>query len=280
MEFEYLGASDCHTHCKHSHDTDYEPTVMLNKAIALGAQYYAFTDHDDRDYLYTLPQYGETQQLNVQKHIDEILHLQKLYADRIYVGLGIECSYSPYAEDDYLTDLSLTDQWDIVLNSVHTVGGHDVYFAEYFKTFDKNAAYRNYLHTVLDSLDVKYHYDVVGHIGYVTRKAPFGDKNAITYGEFGDIIDAILRSIVSKGVSLEINTHTGCKGLGGNFIPDESIIDRYIELGGCDFTFGSDAHQDVRVLDKYGVVRDMLLAKGIRYLNCYKKCVKTPIKIN
>lgn len=277
MVNKLFGAADCHTHCRHSHDTDYDPVMMIDKAIERGAQYYAFTDHDDRDYLYTLPQYGEVAQLDIKRHIKEILELKQRYSDRIYVGLGIECSYAPQAEGDYMADLSLTDEWDIVLNSVHTVQGHDVYYEEYFKTFDRNAAYRKYLQAVCDSLAVNYHYDVVGHIGYVSRKAPYNENKALTQGEFGDMTDEIFKGVIARGVSLEINTHIG--NCGGKYLPDDSLLNRYIELGGRDFTFGSDAHQDYRVLDKFDVVRDMLLSKGIKYINCYKKCVKTPIKL-
>lgn len=267
--------SDSHTHCRHSHDTDYAPELMLNAAIAKGASYYAFTDHDDRDYFYTLPEYGEMPQLDLANHINEILELKKQYGDKIYVGLGIECSYAPKAHNKYIDDLSLTDKWDVILNSVHTVDGHDVYYPSYFELYGRQRAYIRYLEYVIDSLSVPYPYDVIAHLGYVTRKAPFGEKNPITMSEFGDYIDVILKGIIDRGVSLEINTHA--KNTGEDFLPNIEIVKRYIELGGKDFTFGSDAHQDYRVLDKFDIVRDALLSLGIKYLNIYKKRVKTPL---
>lgn len=267
--------SDSHTHCRHSHDTDYAPELMLNAAIAKGADYYAFTDHDDRDYFYTLPEYGEMPQLDVVKHIAEVLELKKVYGDKIYVGLGIECSYAPKAYNRYIEDLSLTDEWDVILNSVHTVDGHDVYYPSYFELYGRERAYTRYLECVIESLNVPYPYDVIAHLGYVTRKAPYGEKNPLTMHEFGDYIDVILKGIIDKGVSLEINTHA--KNTGEDFLPNFEIVKRYIELGGKDFTFGSDAHQDYRVLDKFDIVRDALLSLGIKYLNVYKTRVKTPL---
>lgn len=277
MKLDSIGGflSDSHTHCRHSHDTDYAPELMLNAAIAKGAEYYAFTDHDDRDYYYTLPEYGEMPQLDVENHIAEILELKKVYSDKIYVGLGIECSYAPNAYTRYIEDLNMTDEWDVILNSVHTVDGHDVYYPSYFELYGREHAYTRYLECVIESLNVPYPYDVIAHLGYVTRKAPYGENNSLTMHEFGDYIDVILKGIIDKGVSLEINTHA--KNTGEDFLPNFEIVKRYIELGGKDFTFGSDAHQDYRVLDKFDIVRDALLSLGIKYLNVYKKRVKTPL---
>lgn len=277
MKLDSIGGflSDSHTHCRHSHDTDYAPELMLNAAIAKGAEYYAFTDHDDRDYYYTLPEYGEMPQLDVENHIAEILELKNVYSDKIYVGLGIECSYAPKAYTRYIEDLNMTDEWDIILNSVHTVDGHDVYYPSYFELYGRERAYTRYLECVIESLSVPYPYDVIAHLGYVTRKAPYGENNPLTMHEFGDYIDVILKGIIDKGVSLEINTHA--KNTGEDFLPNFEIVKRYIELGGKDFTFGSDAHQDYRVLDKFDIVREALLSLGIKYLNVYKKRVKTPL---
>lgn len=277
MAINKSGIADSHTHCWHSSDSSADPRIMIEAAIKAGAEYYAITDHDDRDFIYLLPEYKKVRQLDVVEHIDTILTLKDKYKDRIYVGLGIECGYSAEAAEDNRADIALTDRWDIILNSVHTVNRHDVYYEKYFKTYDRNAAYRHYLQAVLESLNAPYEYDAVAHLGYVTRKAPYQDNSAMTFSEFGDMIDAVLLGIIDKGVSLEINTN--CKYVDYMYLPDVSIVDRYVELGGVDFTYGSDAHQDSRVLENYKYVRDMLVSKNIKYLNCYKQRVKTPLKI-
>lgn len=263
---------DCHTHCKHSHDSFVKPKIVIEEAIKKGMSYLAFTDHNDRDYL-TI---GGMKQLNIPKHINEILKLKDEFAGKINIALGMECAYSKDAEEQYIKDLSLTDKWDIILNSVHTVDGLDTYFPAYFENKDKITAYSQYLVKVLESLNVKYSYDVVGHIGYVTRKSPF-ENTYMYYNDHKDLLDEILKTIINKNVSLELNTH--CKGCQSNFIPHIEIIQRYLDLGGEDFTFGSDAHLPIRLCDNFDIVTDMLKSLNVKYLNIYMARQKIKVKI-
>ena len=165
---------------------------------------------------------------------------------------------------------------DIILNSVHSVNGLDCYHSEYFDGKDKRVAYEKYLIAVMDSINAKYDYDVITHLGYVCRKAPF-DNRDMNYSEFADIIDEILKGIILKNVSLEFNSHN--RGTNTPFLPYLSIVDRYIELGGNQFTFGSDAHRIDRVNDKFEVVKDYLLAKGQKYINIYRQRQKVKIDL-
>lgn len=267
---------DCHTHCKHSHDTDVEPELMIKAAIDAGFKYIAFTDHSDKDYKYILPEYGKMKQLDVKRHIQEILSLQEKYYGRIYVALGMECSYHKQCEIGYSNDLQFTDKWDIILNSIHTVNGHDIYYPSYYGDRKKKDTYAEYLMAVFDSLDTSTPYDVVAHIGYCARKAVYGD-NYMKYADFSDIIDAILRKIINKDVSLELNTHA--KFTGANFLPHKEIVERYIELGGSQFTYGSDAHAPERVGEGYKQVAQFLVDNGVNYLNIYKRRKAQKVKI-
>lgn len=58
---------------------------------------------------------------------------------------------------------------------------------------------------------------------------------------YAELIDEILRVIVTREISLEVNT-SGYKNGGTMPNPNEDIIRRYRELGGESVTFGSDAH--------------------------------------
>ncbi len=266
---------DCHVHCSHSVDSPTLIDDMVNVAISKGMKYIAFTDHLDRDYLYGISINKNIKQLDLPFHITDTLRAKQKYAGQIEIACGVECGYSKMAEEDYLQMLNGCNL-DIILNSVHSVNGLDCYHSEYFDGKDKRVAYEKYLIAVMDSINAKYDYDVITHLGYVCRKAPF-DNRDMNYSEFADIIDEILKGIILKNVSLELNSHN--RGTNTPFLPYLSIVDRYIELGGNQFTFGSDAHRIDRVNDKFEVVKDYLLAKGQKYINIYRQRQKVKIDL-
>lgn len=265
---------DCHSHCNHSVDSPTPIDSMVEAAISKGMKYIAFTDHLDKDYLYGNSIDKEIKQIDLSYHIADTLRAKNKYAGSIEIACGVECGFSVQSEQDYKKLLN-EYEFDLILNSVHSVNGMDCYHRQFFDGKDKHTAYKEYLLAVLDSVNAKYSYDVITHIGYVCRKAPYENKDML-YSEFGDILDKILSGIIDKGVSLELNSHN--RGTDTPFLPYLSIVERYIQLGGSEFTFGSDAHRIDRVNDKFEVVRDYLLSKNQKYINIYRKRQK--VKIN
>lgn len=263
---------DSHTHCRHSHDSKTDPRDMIEKAISMGMDYIAFTDHFDGE-LTLIPEFNYIPQIALKRHFDELEHLQKEYEDKIYVALGIECGYMKEAEELYLGRLApyLTD---ITINSVHTIEYEDCYLPSYFEKRSKAQAYGAYLKAVRDSLDSIYPFDVVGHLGYVVRKSIYEDK-ALKYSDFADILDDILKTMIEKGKALEINSQG--KGTGLDFLPTSEILLRYKELGGELITFGSDAHTLERLGEKYSLVTDFLKAHGFE--NIFKYISHKPVAV-
>ena len=124
--------------------------------------------------------------------------------------------------------------FDVVVNSVHFVNGWDVYFPNAFFFKSRRRMYGDYLDLVLKSLDAPYEYDIVAHIGYVTRNAPY-KKKVLEYADFPEKFDAILHGIIERGKALEVNTHT-------SLFPTEEILRKYYDYGGRKLSFGSDSH--------------------------------------
>ena len=266
---------DCHTHCSHSVDSPTSIDTMIEAAIASGVRYMAFTDHLDYDYLYGKSIDKDIKLLDMPFHLTDTMRVKEKYADKIEIACGVECGFSKDAENDYLKMLNGCDL-DLILNSVHSVNGIDCYHEVYFEGKSKRVAYEEYLLAVLESVNAKYDFDIITHIGYVCRKAPFDDRD-MNYCEFADIIDSILKEIINRGVSLELNSHN--RGTNTPFLPYLSIVQRYIELGGCEFTFGSDAHRIARVNDKFDVVKDFLIANKQKYINIFRKRQKIKIDL-
>lgn len=262
---------DTHTHCKHSHDSKEEPRNIIERAISLDMDYVAITDHYDGE-LTLLPQFDYIPQLDLKNHFEELQALKDEYKTKIQMGVGIECGYMKEADGIYLKALNKYES-DMIINSVHTVEYEDCYLPSYFEKRTKSQAYGAYLKAVRESLDCPYAYDSIGHIGYITRKSIYEDKT-LYYNDFADLLDDILKTLIVKGKSLEVNSNGG-KLL--DFLPTKEILKRYKELGGELVTFGSDAHIAARLGEKYYLVADFLKSIGINY--AFKYLAHKPIAV-
>ena len=253
--------ADGHTHCDHSHDSFVPAREMIENALAQGASYMAMTDHCDKDYA-LIPAFADVPQIDLERHFAESRALKAEYAGRLDIAVGLECGY--YAPADKLyADILQKYKTDVVINSVHVAHEEDCYYPEYF-TRGRREAYGIYLQAVADSVKAEFPYDVIGHIGYVARKAPFPDR-ALRYAEFPDILDEILRGIIERGKALEVNG----RGTGIPYIPEDGILRRYRELGGELIAYGSDAHYPQLQLIHFKEVCAGLKALGFKYLFHY-----------
>lgn len=258
--------TDMHTHSAFSSDGKAPLDDMIEAAKRLKVRYYGVSEHFDTDSvsskifsLTDIPAYFAAAR-SLQKREDG--------ADFTLL-IGGEYGFSPEpAACAGLCDVSERFSPDFVVNSVHVVDGHDCYFPAYFEGKDKRAAYSAYLGRVRESLDAPYYYDIVGHIGYVSRNAPYADKK-LRYEEYADLYDDILRTIVSKGKILEVNS--SARGAESEFLPDTDVLRRYFELGGRLVSFGSDAHEPRRIAEKRGLVAAALKEIGFT-------CISVPVR--
>lgn len=84
-----------------------------------------------------------------------------------------------------------------MIGSSHVVNGIDPYYPAFYKGKTEHEAYTEYFESILDNLHSGADFDVYGHIDYVVRYGP--DKNKYySYEKYADIIDAILREIISR----------------------------------------------------------------------------------
>lgn len=251
---------DTHSHCKFSADSTAEPTAMIETAIKLGLEYYAITDHCDKDYL--TAEVKDVRQLDIEGQYACLSKLKEEYSDKIDFGVGIEIGYSALAANVNASIVS-AKQYDYIINSVHVVDSQDAYFGGFFDNKTKMESYTRYLSTVRESLDVAYRYDAVGHIGYCSRYANYADPY-MYYRETPEIIDDILLTIIKKDKILEVNTNV--KNSRNKMLPTLEILERYRLLGGKLITFASDAHTEARICDKYDLVAEMLVDIGYKEL--------------
>ena len=270
---EYL--FDTHTHSDYSHDGVPALEELVKAAISKGLKYLAVTDHCDKDCV-ALPGFSWVRQIDLASRKAEMTALKAKYADKIYLADSLEYGYAPEANALYL-DVQNSYPTDYVINSVHIVEGVDVYFREYFDARTKKQAYGAYLDAVLKSVDAPYAYDAIGHVGYIARCSTYPDKK-LYYRDFPDIIDAILKAIINKGKSLEINTAS--KGTKCDLFHDTTILRRYKELGGELITFGSDAHDPSRLCADFKEAEAAAVSCGLRYAFIYENHIPTAVKLD
>lgn len=234
--------TDIHTHSAFSADGESPLSQMLDRAAGLGTAFYGVSDHFDYDYLAdgVLVHGKPVPMIDAEAYFSEARRLQKAYAGRMRVLVGGEFGFSktPAAQAMYREAIGRFSP-DFVVNSVHTVDGADVWFPESFVGKTRDAAYRGYLEAVLESLSAPYPYDIVAHLGYVSRNAPYPDK-ILHASDYPDLLDEILSGIVAHGKILEVNS--SARGA-GDFLPGRDILERYFLLGGRKVSFASDAHR-------------------------------------
>lgn len=263
--------ADSHVHTRHSPDGKDSVCDIVAQAKAKGLSYLATTDHLDYDL-----KYGANRSPIVWEHIDLAAYYREWKeaesaADGLDFNFGIEAGFE---DDDRVCAeyISTFDKYpfDVVINSVHFVDGMDVYFPMAFFFKSKKKMYKQYLEKVLKSLDAPYGYDIVAHIGYVTRNAPYCNKE-LRYEEFSKEIDAVLNGIIDRAKSLEVNTHHA-------MTPTRELLERYYALGGRKISYGSDSHRGEICKDYENTCR-ILKEIGFTHFSVFKKRVERQIPI-
>lgn len=237
---------DLHTHSTFSHDGVSPLSDMVAAAGRLRLSHYGISEHFDYDCgLLNIPVEGKpVRQIDAPAYF---AHARALQKENPFLLVGCELGFAPdprvcAAYADMLARFCP----DYAINSVHTCDGSDCYFEEYFTGKSKAYAYERYLNRVRESLDAPYRYDIVAHIGYVCRNAPYPDKT-LRYGDFPALYDDILKTIIAKDKILEVNASVRDE----LFLPAQDVLARYFALGGRAISFASDAHQAKSLCRKY-----------------------------
>ena len=137
--------------------------------------------------------------------------LRDKYQSKLDVRFGIELGLQPHLEHSF-KELLESVPFDFVIGSSHVVHGQDPYYREFFKGRKESECYMEYFESILENLAVFSEMDVYGHIDYVVRYGP-NQNREYSYGRYQDILDEILRTIISKGCGIELNTGGSITGL-------------------------------------------------------------------
>ena len=250
---------DSHSHTSFSADSDMTAEDALKAARARGLGI-VFTEHLDVDFP------GE-----LDFSFDPAAYWKQyepLRGDNLHLGIevGMQAGTAE-ASRAFVTRAP----FDFVIGSVHLLRGIDIYEKECFEGREKDELYREYFRTMAEMIACHDFIDVLGHIDYIARTAPY-ENPELSYGAFADEIDAVLRTAVAQGVVLELNT----RRLGSRRALKElaPIYARYHELGGRYVTLGSDAHGADAIGANFAAAEDFARAMGLSIVTFFARKIE------
>lgn len=256
---------DCHTHTSFSADSETPMESMIEKAIQKGLQGICFTEHLDPDYPKTPDQIKFD--LDVRNYQETLFSLKEQYSNQIDIRFGIELGIQKHLKD-FFQGLLFAAPFDFVIGSSHVVHGYDPYYPEYFQDRDEASCYLEYFESILENLSSFSDMDVYGHIDYIVRYGPNKNRD-YSYGKYQEILDEILKTLISCGRGIELNTGGFQYGL-GEPNPCTDVIRRYKELGGEIITIGSDAHKPDRIAYSFDRAVSILEHCGFQYYTVFQ----------
>ena len=252
-------------HSSFSADSDTSMEDMILEAIRRGLHGICFTEHLDPDYPVTPDNLDFS--LDIPAYKEKLAELSDMYKDKIQVRFGIELGLQMHL-GEYFDSLLSQTPFDFVIGSSHLVHGYDPYYPEFFEGRKEFLCYMEYFESILENISAYDGFDVYGHIDYVVRYGPNKNRE-YSYGRYKDILDEILKKLISMGKGIELNTGGYHYGL-GEPNPCTAVIRRYRELGGEIITIGADAHTPDKIASAFDKAASVLEACGFRYYTIFK----------
>ena len=257
---------DTHMHCHFSGDCESTPQSMVQAAISKGLAGICFTDHMDYDYPQN-PQDPVVFEFDPCEYDRAMRSLQQDYKGRLHILHGIELGLQPHLAAKH-AQLLQEHPYDFVIASSHVVHGKDPYYADFYQGRTTDEAYLEYFTSILENIRAFEDFDVYGHLDYIVRYGPQQNRD-YSYEKFRDIIDEILKQLVSLCKGIELNTAGFKYGL-GHPNPCEDILKRYRKLGGEILTIGADAHQPQHAGYAFDKLAGLLSACGFSYYTVFE----------
>lgn len=197
----------------------------------------------------------------------EIDRVKELYGTTIFKG--IEVGLQPHCIDE-IKEFTGKYKFDEIIASLHFIDREDPYFGDYYIGKSAKEAYDHAYETMYKTAVEYGDFDILGHFDYVARYSPYEVKD-ITYREYSDALDPLLRFLAQEGKALEINTKTYREHNGYTPTLDTDILKRFKELGGECISLGSDSHEATRVAENFGRFAEVVKNCGFTRLVYYKE---------
>lgn len=254
MKNKCLIDSDFHTHTGFSDDCDISYRDMIAGAYERGVRTLAVTDHYDPGY--PDPEFPFILRFEeYQKSLEEI---RNEYAGRMDIKIGLEVGILQ-GQFEAANEIINAYPYDFILGSFHCYRDWDLYKFDY-SSIEHSKLLEDFYVWMYECLKEFSNFDVVGHFSILDRYI----GKLYDYNPVEDVIDEILKILVARGKGLEINTSSFKYGT-GTWLPRESILRRFKELGGEVLTFGSDSHYPEYYQYHFNDAVELAKSIGFRY---------------
>ena len=253
---------DNHSHTEFSSDSKMTLTEALAARDKLGLGL-TVTEHYDYDYLSTITEQVGDFRFDAAKYWESYVGCS---GDKLHLGVEVGITDTCLeANREFIAQAP----FDLVIGSIHIIDAMDLYYEDFFRSKSKEEAYEKYLRVMARELGRHSYIDVLGHIDYVCRYAPYEDKN-IVYGQFHEEIDAVLKTALETDTVIELNTRRlGDKAAAEKLLP---IYQRYYTLGGRYVSLGSDAHTPENIGMNFSTALEMADAAQLQPVTfCQRK---------
>jgi len=256
---------DYHIHSEFSGDSEENLEEIVKKSIELQLDEIAITDHLEYDLLYID---WDKWTLDLDAYKNKVLSLQEKYKKSIIIKYGIEIGVQPETSK-YLESIVDKYDFDFVIASNHAINKIDLASGLLQRGKTRYELQNLYFETVLKNVETYNKFNVFGHLDFVTR---YGGSSfsGMDLNEHWDIIIKILKTLVSKGKGIEINT-SGYRYKENRVYPEFEILKKYLELGGKIITIGSDAHIKEHIFMDMDKAYDILEKLGVKHITTFDK---------
>lgn len=259
--------SDYHIHSSFSGDCVEDLERICKRAKEIGIKEIAITDHMDLDVNGTSN--SDDFKLNLDEYVPTILRLKEKYKNDLDIKLGMEFGIQRHLGE--IGDKIVKEYpFDFIISSVHSVDKLLLDQNEFWKNKTREEAHDKYFLEILKSVENFNEFSVQGHLDFITRYGGVDKKGFIDYIRYQDIIDEILKKLISKGKGIEINT-SGIRYNENRFYPCDNIVKRYFELGGEIITIGSDSHKASDLGKDFKKAYDFLESIGVKYISSFEQ---------
>ena len=263
---------DYHTHTFFSDDCSTPMKDMIDAACRQGFKEIAITDHYDPDYVDRSFPF----ELDFAGYHKAMMEAQETYKDRIKVLKGIEIGIQHGETIEKCKEAARSFDYDFIIGSFHFAQGIELYGTGFFEGRSAEDSYIAYYSYMLDCLSKYKDYDILGHINYIDRYTDRIPDSSV----YMDLVEEILRMIISDGKGIEINTSSFRYGMGERTTPAKEMLQLYKDLGGEIITIGSDAHRAKDFGCRFDTAVEMIKASGIKYLATFEQRKLNLIDLN
>ena len=234
--------ADYHTHSRVSPDAFSSMTEMAEAAIRQGLQEICFTDHVEPIW------FGSTAPRKTYDWApltEEFRAAQAAVGDRIRLRLGVELGDAVWDLDRSEAIMARAPALDFVIGSIHILSeqmdGRDLYSLAPRDEAETRACLADYLGQI-QRLARWGGFHVLGHLTLPLRYLNENRGMHVSFDGFEAEMEAIFRTIIPKGIGIELNTNRGNTPL-----PDAKWLKLYRGMGGEVITLGTDAHAPAAV---------------------------------